>query len=931
MTPLRLQFEGFARFAGQQVISFEDLELFAITGPTGAGKTLILDALSFALYGVTARQSRMVDSLINVDSQRLAVELQFEAASGTYRVVRVMERRASGTVSKSARLEELADGKWKRITETDKLTELNAKIISIIGLDFAAFTRSILLPQGKFDEFLHGEARQRRELLKELLGLTRVDSMREEAGKRERASAARAEALSAQLEADGLAAAAERRRELKAELSELARELATATGRLEEERKVLAEAEEIAQLHAELQQLEDELRRQQEAARIAPDLRTELERGLKAAALAPLIRHAGLLSGRLRAAEAELARSAAELPELQRKFADARNLASQAETSLETSEPELNRQIEVLQTLLPYARRLERLGGAPAGVSAEAARFSEDRLEELQEFSGQAEALEAAAERAETARSAQERAATEARQAREAAARLADELAALVPAGQESAARLDRLRQELARAELHAGEHVHALRANLEVGEACPVCGHSVSSLPEPQSGELEPLRSRMQEAEQNHVAMQDRFREIRDSIRGQELLAGTHGRMAEERQEELERAGAALAALQERFEAAGFTGPAAQIRSLLKAQLQEQLAALAAMLHAGSGGAEPAAKLQEVRAELAALRESQRQAGAALAAAERAFVQASGLEQLRQEAVNEQQASLAEHERELARQLQAAGFGTAEEAGQAERSGSRLTELEQQLEQTTRELTRLQARQLELTAAIRGRPDSREQLSVLRAGVRQLESDLHGLRERRGGLQADLSTQEQLVERSRELTEQRRLHEEQHSLWRQLALDLQENRFTDFLLKGLQKRLAHHASRIIRQVTGDRFDLHLSDGGEFEVSDAWAGGERRSARSLSGGETFIVSLALALALSDAAGGGRRLGALFLDEGFGTLDAVTLDSVAAVLEGLSGEGRLVGIITHVTELADRLPARLVVRKEAEGSSVYWEG
>ena len=225
MIPLRLEFEGFARFRERQVLDFDGLELFAITGPTGAGKTLILDALSFALYGVTARQSRMVDSLINTESQRLAVDLQFQAAAGTYRVGRTMERRASGTVSKSARLEQLLDGTWTRVPETEKLTEVNAKLIGILGLDFQAFTRSILLPQGKFDEFLHGEPRQRRELLKELLGLKRVDSMREEAGRRERGSAARVEALTAQLEADDLASAVTRQRELRTELAVLEQSL----------------------------------------------------------------------------------------------------------------------------------------------------------------------------------------------------------------------------------------------------------------------------------------------------------------------------------------------------------------------------------------------------------------------------------------------------------------------------------------------------------------------------------------------------------------------------------------------------------------------------------------------------------------------------------------------------------------------------------
>ena len=89
--------------------------------------------------------------------------------------------------------------------------------------------------------------------------------------------------------------------------------------------------------------------------------------------------------------------------------------------------------------------------------------------------------------------------------------------------------------------------------------------------------------------------------------------------------------------------------------------------------------------------------------------------------------------------------------------------------------------------------------------------------------------------------------------------------------------------------------------------------------------RSLSGGETFQASLAFALALSDhlaslAAGGAARLDAIFLDEGFGTLDADSLDTVAATIEALAGGGRMVGIVTHVRELAERMPVRYVVTK-----------
>ena len=132
-------------------------------------------------------------------------------------------------------------------------------------------------------------------------------------------------------------------------------------------------------------------------------------------------------------------------------------------------------------------------------------------------------------------------------------------------------------------------------------------------------------------------------------------------------------------------------------------------------------------------------------------------------------------------------------------------------------------------------------------------------------------------------------------------------------------------------ASEILRQLTGGQFSLAVGDK-EFVVIDHANADERRPARTLSGGETFQASLALALALSQqirnlAAEGAPRLDAIFLDEGFGTLDPETLDVVAATIENLGQTGRMVGVVTHVSELAARVPVRFVVRKGVGTSTV----
>ncbi|WP_434739323.1 AAA family ATPase [Micromonospora sp. SH-82] len=144
-------------------------------------------------------------------------------------------------------------------------------------------------------------------------------------------------------------------------------------------------------------------------------------------------------------------------------------------------------------------------------------------------------------------------------------------------------------------------------------------------------------------------------------------------------------------------------------------------------------------------------------------------------------------------------------------------------------------------------------------------------------------------------------------------------------------------------ANTRLGQVTHNRYLLrHVteSDTGRragrnglgLSIVDAWTGQERRPS-TLSGGETFLVSLCLALGLSDvvlAEAGGTQLGSLFVDEGFGTLDQEALDQVLDVLDGLRAGGRTVGLVSHVAELRRRIPSRLHVRKAANGSTVLVE-
>ncbi len=156
------------------------------------------------------------------------------------------------------------------------------------------------------------------------------------------------------------------------------------------------------------------------------------------------------------------------------------------------------------------------------------------------------------------------------------------------------------------------------------------------------------------------------------------------------------------------------------------------------------------------------------------------------------------------------------------------------------------------------------------------------------------------------------------------------LAQHLRANNFEAWLLQEALEALVGGASGILRELSSGQYDL-IHDDREFFVVDHHDAGLRRAVRTLSGGETFQASLALALALADQLGGmssNASLESIMLDEGFGTLDASTLDMVAATLENLAATGdRMVGVVTHVQSLAERIPVRFEITKDARSARV----
>ena len=179
------------------------------------------------------------------------------------------------------------------------------------------------------------------------------------------------------------------------------------------------------------------------------------------------------------------------------------------------------------------------------------------------------------------------------------------------------------------------------------------------------------------------------------------------------------------------------------------------------------------------------------------------------------------------------------------------------------------------------------------------------------------------------------DLIARREAAQDEQQVARLLGDLLRSDRFPRWLVTAAVDALVTNASANLAVLSGGQFDLAYQEG-DFYVIDHTDADSRRSVRTLSGGETFQASLALALALSSqmsalAAAGAARLDSIFLDEGFGTLDPETLEVVATTLETLAQGQRMVGVVTHVAALAERVPVRFMVSRDARTSSVTREG
>ena len=259
MRPISLEMEGFTSFRQKAVIDFSKFDLFAITGPTGAGKTSIIDAMIYALYGCTPRISnKSIKELISQGSDRLKVLLECSSGQSCYRIARETKWTGKSSIT-SIRLEQKDGERW--VALADKVGQAADPLVEdIVGLDFNGFTKSVVLPQGRFDEFLKGKIDERRKILSDLLLLDVYSRMMQRANEIAKENKNKSDTLADLLTRDYSNATPENLTRLKKELELLKPSLEPLTAELSRIRKSIPVAHQLRQARNDLANAEAELK-----------------------------------------------------------------------------------------------------------------------------------------------------------------------------------------------------------------------------------------------------------------------------------------------------------------------------------------------------------------------------------------------------------------------------------------------------------------------------------------------------------------------------------------------------------------------------------------------------------------------------------------------------------------------------------------------
>lgn len=943
--------------------------LFAITGRTGSGKTTLLDALTLALYGRAARygSESNPENVMSRHTGECRAEVVFEVPQGRFRAVWERHRarkRPDGQLQPPRRY--VYDADEQPIAQ--KIGEADEAIRSLIGLDYDRFLRSALLAQGEFARFLRANANERAELLESLTGTdiyARLSRLaHSEAGRRQ--------------------ADLEQKQQILASIQVLGEEERIAlVASIEADRNAIARLAILladgAQMLTDISALESARTRETNAVRDLEQVdrdreaaRDDLERLRKHRATLPFAEALTRLDG----AEQSLRAATSELQSALTKLDDARTATRDANLVLHAS----------IQDALAATRTAKNAATEETAKGATLAGEAREWIEQHASDASLADSMGNLAAAITGLQSARRQASRSWGTWRSSAARILPDSAATLPESLvardredlqasmssvleacgsnlavqvETGRELERQAQlkedHLTKSRLVASLEDH--RAELEPGQPCPLCG----ALEHPWAAEAEAppieIRTLEEELERARATLQ-RARDARTAF------ASALEDLKREQGPTLDELGSAIeqqAHLNEHLSPFGVPTPDWGAEDALRQALQsrgrayrDHVKAEEDAIKARDSAQRQADEASRVVSELEAKRSLLTPlpdmealavaptkgwppvpaAEAALAAAREQEATATARLGERKDIEERARAAFAEVQVPLATAVRETEFGTIDALRAARLASERANSIEATERALTERQTSANALRIQAGIDIRALLD-KNVLEGEAAIAFKTEQDgfkserdrlLRQEAENRSRLKADDTARKRREEQERQLQEGRAALVVWNRL-RELIGSHDGSKFRRYAQAISLDVLTRHANAHLSRLT-DRYRIRRDEDGELNLNvvDLHQAEVTRPMASLSGGESFLVSLALALGLSDLAGRTVRIDSLFIDEGFGSLDPETLEVAIDALESLRQHRKTVGVISHVELLKERIATQIIVEKRAGGTS-----
>ena len=931
MKILRIRLKNLNSFKGEHELNLceEPLQsagLFAIVGNTGAGKTTLLDAITLALYGKMARYRGSV-SPMNRGSADCSAEVEFETRSGRFRAS-WSQKKSGGKHEFASPVRFVYDAEGNPIAE--QIRTADAKIEELTGLDYTRFLRCAMLAQGDFDKFLTSEPNDRSELLERVTGTDIYSRLGELTFNLRKEKKNEVKSLQTQLEGIELLDEEDLKQKLveckslskkkqvlddkrKSELEVYGKistlkdardNLSTATGKISKIDHELAERKadfEKLKRHEECQLLVEVVTEFKAVKKSFDDAKEEYGNSKKSAQKA---REAQDLSNLVFGAclDEEILRLAKELEDLTESIQENEGSLEACrkwpEEELTKSFPGLiglNEKVKLSRNAFSGAvEKLKEKAGTLLGEQS-----SGPNMEVLTDIPSMEQAKEELLVKIDE--------------------RISSLEVAKVDAKKEFVLKDDHLKKTRQLAALN--QHMHLL----EEGKPCPMCGSSEHPNPKPSDDEggLEIVESARNTSEKALAEARDALKSMKDERDELGNLADGCSKALEEKLEPEE-------ILQQALEPYGLSLPEPGKEDSLSNVLTKSLSILRL---------EP--ELEGWREELEALPKVERNGEALPTDLPKITVAKNSHSAAKTDAENAGKEAEKAKKRmdnlkspfDMAKNKMDEGLTSSTFATMEQWDEARL--LEEEAEQLSKDKVKLEGAKSQETGKIVSAKEKIEELEkenipkgeeaeTFRKSFKERLEDISGISEKIGGLSKELETheknskkwekkEEELGKKKKELQDWERLNDiigsangdKFRNLAQSITLDVLVS-LANRHLEGLEPRY-----RLER-------DKNESEKLGLLIRDEHEGGVTRLVSSLSGGETFLVSLALALGVSDLARGKTRIDTLFIDEGFGSLDSRCLEKAIGVLQNLIHQNKTVGVISHVELLKERITTQVEI-------------